>query len=176
MESGSGTKIATSFLQRLAGAPYPGDSWSDKNDPRHTVRRPSIVALLVRARMVINPVLSRILIVDDNADLAEATSMMLGICGFDTRTAYCGRLAMEQARSFQPEIVLLDIGLPDIDGYQVAATLRGEDSLSAATFIAVSAVDPDSQSPFAREARFDHYLIKPVDFDVLIRLLTKDGL
>ena len=61
-----------------------------------------MVALLVRARMVTNPVLCRILIVDDNADLAEATSMMLGICGFETRTAYNGRVAMEQAPHFNP--------------------------------------------------------------------------
>ena len=75
----------------------------------------------------------RILVIDDNADLAEALATVLTICGFDTTTAYSGRLALEKARTFQPEVILLDIGLPDIDGYEVAATLRRDCSLEAAS-------------------------------------------
>ena len=100
---------------------------------------------------------------------------MLAICGFNTTTAYNGRLALEKARSFRPEIILLDIGLPDMNGYEVASTIRKEGVLTRTLLIAVSAADPDSQSTFAVEARFDHYLIKPVDLNVLLRLLSKSG-
>jgi len=120
-------------------------------------------------------VLSRVLIVDDNADLAEATSMMLTFCGFNTTTAYNGSLALEKARNFGPEIILLDLGLPDMDGYEVASTIRRECGLATTIFIAMSARDPDSRAPHAREARFDHYLVKPVDLDLLLRLLSKQG-
>ena len=101
--------------------------------------------------------------------------MMLSICGFNTTTAYNGSLALEKARNFRPEIILLDIGLPDMDGYEVASTIRNDYGLATAIFIAISALDPDNQAPHAREARFDHYLVKPVDLDVLLRLLSHEG-
>ncbi|MGZ3300578.1 MAG: response regulator [Isosphaeraceae bacterium] len=119
--------------------------------------------------------LCRILIVDDNADLAETTSMMLTICGFNTTTAYNGSLALEKARTFRPEIILLDSGLPDMNGYELASTIRKDCGLPTTLFIAISAGDPDSRSPHAREARFDHYLVKPVDLDALLRLLSNQG-
>ena len=80
---------------------------------------------------VVDSVSNRILIVDDNADLAEAMSMVLSLSGFQTTTAYSGRLALEKARTFHPEIVLLDVGLPDIDGGQVASTIREELGMTA---------------------------------------------
>ncbi len=101
--------------------------------------------------------------------------MMLALCGFDTTTAYNGSLALEKAHTFRPDIILLDIGLPDRDGYEVASTIRGECGLATTTFIAISARDPDPRSPHAREARFDHYLIKPVDLDLLLGILSKYG-
>lgn len=113
----------------------------------------------------------RILIVDDNADLAETMSIMLGICGFDTATAYNGRRGVEKAREFRPEVVLLDIGLPDMNGYEAAARIRREGG-SKATIIAISAADPDAKAPHAGEAGFNHYLIKPVDLDGLIGLIS----
>jgi len=119
--------------------------------------------------------LCRVLIIDDNADLAEATSMMLTLCGFNTITAYNGSLALDKARTFRPDIILLDIGLPDMDGYEVASTIRRECGLATTIFIAVSANDPDTRAPHAREARFDHYLVKPVDLDLLLRLLFEQG-
>ena len=142
-------------------------------DRRHGMRRVRQFTLPGRPCTVTNRVLCRVLIIDDNADLAEATSMMLSICGFDTSTAYSGSLAVEKARTFRPDIILLDIGLPDMDGYEVASTIRRECNLGTTMFIAVSARDPDARAPHAREARFDHYLIKPVDLDLLLRLLSR---
>jgi len=99
--------------------------------------------------------------------------MMLTTCGFSTTTAYNGRRALEKAQSFRPEIILMDIGLPDMDGHEVAAILRRECSLATTVFIAISARAPNTRAPCASEARFDHYLVKPVDFDLLLRLLSK---
>ncbi len=70
--------------------------------------------------------------------------MMLTICGFDTTTAYNGRLALEKAHTFRPEIILLDIGLPDMDGYELASTIRRECGLATSTFIAISARNPET--------------------------------
>jgi CheY-like chemotaxis protein len=113
-----------------------------------------------------------ILIVDDNVDLAEATAIMLKFSGFDTITAHSGREAIERARLRRPDTVLLDIGLPDMDGYALARKLRQDVGLFDATMIAISANDPNVHSPNARAARFEHYLIKPVDIDFLLRILT----
>ena len=146
-----------------------------KMDRRLGVSRVRQVALPGRRCTVTNRVLCRILIVDDNADLAEAMSMMLTLWGFTTTTAYNGGLALEKARTFRPEIILLDIGLPDMDGYEVASTIRSECGLATTVFIGISALDPDTRAAHAREARFDHYLIKPVDLDVLLRLLSQQG-
>ncbi len=99
--------------------------------------------------------------------------MMLALWGFNTTTAYNGSVALEKAREFRPEVVLLDIGLPDMDGYEVASTLRRECGLAATIFIAISARDPDIRAPHAREAKFDHYLVKPVDLDLLLRVLSE---
>ncbi len=140
---------------------------------RHDMSPVRQVTLPGRPCTVTNRVLCRVLIIDDNADLAEATSMMLSICGFDTSTAYNGSRAVEKAHTFRPDIILLDIGLPDMDGYEVASTIRRECDLGTTMFIAVSARDPDARAPHAREAGFDHYLIKPVDLDLLLRLLSR---
>ena len=117
------------------------------------------------------PLLCRVLIVDDHSDLAEAMSKVLTIWGFQTATAETGRVALEKAQSFHPEVIVLDISLPDMDGYEVASALRGESELAAALFIAISAHDPDARARSAREAGFDHYLVKPVDLGVLLRIL-----
>jgi two-component system CheB/CheR fusion protein len=119
--------------------------------------------------------LCRVLIIDDNADLTEAMATVLTICGFQTATAYNGRLALEKARAFRPEIILLDINLPDMDGYQVASTIRRDCGWLSTLFIAMSAGEPDCRAPHAEEARFDRYLIKPVDLDVLLRILSGLG-
>jgi CheY-like chemotaxis protein len=122
-------------------------------------------------------VFCRVLIVDDNADLAEATSMLLRHYGFHTVTAYNGRLAIARAHDFRPEVVLLDIGLPDMSGYDVAATIREESDSDSARplLIAISAQSPDAKKE-ARDGRpFDYYLVKPVEPDTLLQLVSKLG-
>jgi DNA-binding response OmpR family regulator len=114
-----------------------------------------------------------VLIVDDNTDLARSMSMLLSHYGFPVATASDGRSAIETARSFRPKIVLLDIGLPDIDGYRVAQALRNDVGLNDSTLIAISANDPLSRSTHSPVSYFDHYLVKPVDLDILLLLFPK---
>jgi CheY-like chemotaxis protein len=119
------------------------------------------------------PSTPRVLVVDDNIDLAESTSMLLRLTGFTTATAYNGHVAVERARSFHPDIVLMDIGLPDMAGYELASTLRKDPGLGHAVMIAISAGSFDLDASHADEARFDHYLIKPIDLDHLLRILSR---
>ena len=81
----------------------------------------------------------RVLVVDDNQDLVRTTSFLLKSQGFEVATAHDGCAAIEKARSFRPDFVLLDIGLPILDGYQVAERLRGDASTKEAMIIAISA-------------------------------------
>ena len=118
---------------------------------------------------------TRVLIVDDNLDLAWSMSMLLLHYGFAVATAPNGRSAIEQARHFQPTIILLDIGLPDMNGYEIADALRGCIGLEQATYIAVSAMDAMATGGQPSPARFDHYLIKPVDLERLLPLLNQAG-
>ena len=114
----------------------------------------------------------RVLIVDDNTDLADSMGRLLEHHGFDVLTAAFGRRGLETARSFRPRVVLLDIDLPDMDGYQVAANLRQDPGLDNVLLIGVSAYERDPRFTGEREARFDHYLIKPVELDQLLALLA----
>jgi two-component system, chemotaxis family, CheB/CheR fusion protein len=111
----------------------------------------------------------RVLVVEDNPNVARMSAMLLELYGIDVKTLSHGRAVCEMARSFRPHFILLDIGLPDIDGFQVAELLRQDPDFNSTVIIAVSAYSPDAYP--ARTAPFDHYLVKPVDFDVLIALL-----
>ena len=90
-----------------------------------------------------------------------------------SQVAHHGKAAIETARTFRPEFVLLDIGLPGMDGYEVAATLRKDDSCKNTVIIAVSGYGQEDDRRRAREAGFDHHLVKPVDFDTLTTLLAR---
>jgi len=111
----------------------------------------------------------RILVVDDNADAADAISMLLGSSGHEVHTAYGALEAIEKAADVRPEVILLDIGLPGMDGYELARELRRirKDTL----LIALTGYGQDKDRRKAREAGFDHHLTKPVDLDGLNALL-----
>ncbi len=115
---------------------------------------------------------ARILVVDDNEDMARGMSRLLKILGHDVRTAYDGISALEAAREHRPDFVLLDIGLPGMDGYEVASRLRREEGSARAVIVAVSGYGKDEDRRRTRDAGFDHHLIKPVDHDALFKLLT----
>jgi DNA-binding response OmpR family regulator len=113
----------------------------------------------------------RVLVVDDNADIARLVTLLLQHCGFDVRTLLDGHLVLATARSFRPHFILLDIGLPGMDGYQVAELVREDADLKDVVIIAISAYSPGMSPGRSRPAKFDHYLVKPVDFQSLLSLL-----
>jgi len=112
----------------------------------------------------------RILVVDDNVDTAESMAFLLRLKGHEIRVAHSGLTAIDAALSFAPEIVLLDIGLPGLDGYQVARKLRRHPSLAGAILVALTGYGQEEDRRLAREAGFDHHLTKPVDPQVIYRL------
>jgi signal transduction histidine kinase len=116
---------------------------------------------------------SRVLVVDDNADTARGVSRLLRLLGHDVQTTYDGPTAIELARSYQPEVVLLDIGLPGMDGYAVVKQLRKEDCCKNALIVAVSGYGQEEDRRRSREAGFDQHLIKPVDYDALMSVFAR---
>ena len=115
----------------------------------------------------------RVLIVDDNDDIARALSRLLRTNGYEVRVVNDGEAALREAEVFQPEIFLLDLGLPKIDGFQVAQTLRQDHRFDQATIIAISGYGQPQDRIRAENAGFDHHLIKPVDFDALETLILE---
>jgi CheY-like chemotaxis protein len=116
----------------------------------------------------------RVLVVDDNREFARSCAKLLQLAGFEGRIAYDGDSALEIALEFRPSIVLLDIGLPGIDGYEVARRLRSEVTLPPMTVIAVTAYSHDEARRQATASGFDHFLVKPVTFAELSPLLVPD--
>jgi CheY-like chemotaxis protein len=116
----------------------------------------------------------RVLIVDDNRDAADSLSLLLGLDGHDVQVAYAGRQALELARVFRPEVVILDLGLPDLSGYDVARLLRQDPELQPAALVALTGWSQDEHRQRARDAGFDHHLTKPVDLDQLAAVLAAD--
>jgi two-component system CheB/CheR fusion protein len=114
----------------------------------------------------------RILVVDDNEDSAAGMSMMLKCDGHDIDTAYCGETALRLVQELGPDVVLLDIGMPGMDGYEVARRLRSLAAGANALLIAVTGYGRASDVAKARDAGFDHHLVKPVDLDRLRSLLA----
>ena len=114
----------------------------------------------------------RILIVDDNRDSADSLASLLQLDGHLTEVAYSGRTALERAPFFGPHVVLLDIGLPDMDGYEVAHRLRALRLLPQMRLVAVTGYGEVEQSR-AAAAGFAAHLVKPVDLASLARLLAQ---
>ncbi len=114
----------------------------------------------------------RILVVDDNVDTAHSVATLLQLAGHEVAVAHDGLAAVEAARRNRPEIVVLDIGLPGLDGYMVARKLRDDPELAHAKLIAVSGYGQPEDRRRAYEAGFDAHLIKPVSFDKLLELIA----
>ncbi|MFL5240546.1 MAG: ATP-binding protein [Gemmataceae bacterium] len=115
----------------------------------------------------------RVLVVEDNRDAAESLGVLLKMWGHEVSMAYDGKSALETARGHKPEVVLLDIGLPDMDGYEVAQELRSHNGNCVALLIAMTGYGQDKDKELAKAAGFDMHLIKPVDLDSLQDLLVQ---
>ena len=115
----------------------------------------------------------RVLVVDDNVDAAKSLALLLEMTGHEVMLAYDGIHAVDLAKSFQPEFVLLDIGLPGLDGYGVAKQIRLQDALKDTVLVALTGYGQDSDRQRSQAAGFDHHLTKPADFDEIELILNK---
>ena len=113
----------------------------------------------------------RILIVEDNPDTAKTLGLLLERYGYQVATAHSGTTGVQAAKELRPDIVLCDLGLPEMDGYQVATVLRQDPATAAARLIAVSGYGRDEDCRRSEAAGFDLHLTKPVDPAELQRLL-----
>ncbi len=116
---------------------------------------------------------TRILVVDDNVDTAAGLSRLLTRRGYLVELAHDGPAALEKARAFAPAAVLLDIGLPGMDGFQVASHLRADSDTAGAVILALSGYGQEEDRARSRAAGFDHHLVKPIDFAILQTLLSE---
>jgi CheY-like chemotaxis protein len=114
----------------------------------------------------------RVLVVEDNEDSAESLRQLLYHCGYEVAVAYTGQEGLRAAQRMRPDVVLCDIGLPDSNGFVVAAALRKDPATCGARLIAVTAYGQDEDRRRAREAGFDLHLVKPVDPEVLLSRLA----
>ncbi len=114
----------------------------------------------------------RVLVVDDNQDSMESLAMLLGFWGHDVLTAGDGTEAVEIARQQRPDVVILDIGLPGIDGYEVARRMLAQDETRRPALVAMTGYGQAEDRQRAREAGFALHLIKPVEPDALQRALA----
>jgi CheY-like chemotaxis protein len=132
-------------------------------------QRPREVPLTRAADRVAHRV--RILIVDDHVDGAESLGALLQATGHDVRLAHDGESGLTTALANPPQVVLLDIGLPGLDGYEVAKRLRQHSGLSNVVLVAVTGYGHPSARELSRSAGFDHHLLKPVDLTSLLNIL-----
>ena len=140
------------------------------------VRLPFLAAAAtptLQAEAPVSPVhRSRILVADDNIDAADSLAMILEMSGHDVRVAHDGRAALSVAQSFRPDTVLLDIGMPQLNGYEVAQALRQEPWGARITLIALTGWGQESDRLKAMDAGFDRHLTKPVDPAALEQLMS----
>ena len=113
----------------------------------------------------------RVLVVDDDRDGAEMLAELIDLWGFQTRFALDGRSAMIAAQVFEPQLILLDVGLPDMDGYEIARQLRRQPNLARVVLVALTGWSGPERELRAREAGFDDYIVKPIQPSSLERLL-----
>jgi signal transduction histidine kinase/DNA-binding response OmpR family regulator len=117
------------------------------------------------------PVKCRVLVVDDNIDAAETVAVFLELAGHQVKAVTDGAQALACAPVFAPEVVVLDIGLPGMDGYQVARRLRVTEQTQTALLIALTGYGQDTDRERAQQAGFDHHLVKPADPGELARMI-----
>jgi CheY-like chemotaxis protein len=114
----------------------------------------------------------RILIVDDNVDSAATLGMLLKYLGADVHVAHDGLAALSAMENCLPDIVLLDIGMPEMDGFEVARRIRQREEFHHVTLIALTGWGQEDDRRRTREAGFDHHLVKPADIVALQALLA----
>ena len=113
----------------------------------------------------------RVLVVDDNVDAAQSLALLLEMSGHEVHLAYDGLSGVAAAIAYQPEVVLLDIGLPELDGYEVARRIRRQHALRSIRLVALTGYGQDTDRQRSLEAGFDHHLVKPANFAEIKNIL-----
>lgn len=116
----------------------------------------------------------RVLIVDDSEDARESLAQFIILLGHDVRTARNGREALDVAASFLPHVILLDIAMPELDGYEVCSRLRTIRSATDTAIYAVTGFGSDQHRARSKKAGFDGHLTKPLDLDRIAKLLSNE--
>jgi two-component system, sensor histidine kinase len=151
----AGAGLGSTFTLRIPTAPAPAQ------------HEPSSAAVEAAHRTL------RVLVVDDNTDAADMLVTWLQHAGCPARAAYTGEAALEVAAEFQPEVVLCDIGLPGIDGHEVAIRLRRDGCLADARLVALTGWGSEKDKRRTRDAGFDAHLVKPVRVEQLTEILRQ---
>lgn len=142
-------------------------------DPVNSTRPPLADAKVVGTRLT--PVSgngSRVLVVEDNVDIATGLARLISSSGHEVRVAHDGPTALDVARDFHPDYALMDIGLPGMNGYELAETFRGDMELRHTTLIALSGYSQVRDRERTHSSGFDHHLLKPADASILLPLLV----
>jgi signal transduction histidine kinase len=153
----AGSSMGSEFVVRLPLAPLE-DGWAERRGP-------------AQARPYAPFAGQRMLVVDDNRDAADTLALLLEADGAEVRVAYDGRAALAAAESFQPSSVLLDIGMPGMDGWEVARRLRQDQRFAGLRIVALTGWGQDSDRRQTRNRGFTHHLTKPVSLEDLHRIL-----
>jgi len=163
--------------------PMPGDSANPASNSSSSIKPAPPSAVLCKGAangqpvdsgrdLPLAPLRLRVLVVDDHGESGECLSRMMRRAGNDVRLASDGLEAVRVAATFQPDVVLLDIGLPRMNGYEAACHIRRQTWGGKATLIAVTGWGQDGDIQKSREAGFDHHLVKPVALEILLQLLA----
>jgi PAS domain S-box-containing protein len=171
---GIGLALARGLVQ-MHGGTIDAQSDGPGRGSAFTVRLPLIEPPAQSDRAAPTPVAlagRRILVIDDNLDAAQTLAQVLQILGAEVRVADSGTAGLDAYRAYRPEVVLLDIGMPGMDGYEVARRIRADEPAgSRASLVALTGWGQDEQRQKAREAGFDHHLVKPAEIAALQALL-----
>ncbi|HKD36162.1 MAG TPA: response regulator, partial [Pirellulales bacterium] len=174
-----GLGIGLTVVRRLAelhGGSVSATSEGPGRGSEFTVRLPLVEApaeIAASERKPGHPIKPlRVLVVDDNHDTAKSLAMLLGTNGHSVEVAHDGYGAIDKAHEFQPDVILLDLGLPGIDGYKVAQRLRADDQFKNTRLIALSGYGQAQDRQRSAEVGFDQHLVKPIDFASLSRAIA----
>lgn len=177
---GIGLTLAHTLVQ-LHGGSIEAHSEGVNRGCEFTVRLPLVLHEAANAAehaggREVGAIAARVLVVDDNADAAEALGMLLGALGAEVQVVHDGPAALARAPDFRPDVVLLDLGMPGMNGLEVARRLRADPALRHVLLVALTGWGQSEDRRRTREAGFDHHLVKPADLDALQSLLaSRDG-
>jgi CheY-like chemotaxis protein/anti-sigma regulatory factor (Ser/Thr protein kinase) len=179
--SQGGLGIGLTLVRRLVemhGGRVQAHSAGANQGSEFTVRLPGLTEDH-NQRAVVNGAVSgaaggrcKILVVDDNFDAAESLALLLRVEGHDVQVCHDGAEALAAVTAFYPDVVLLDIGLPGMDGYEVARRLRGHPATESALLVALTGYGQQDDIRRSREAGIDHHFVKPADLAALTTLFA----